>query len=168
MDNIRILKKIVLILFAATLLWFLGDNILVILALLFEKDVLHLGHFNSVGTPISLKILVIIKFIAFCIFIYGASFLIKILLLKNLTDYFNNKTFLYLFKAGKLIIVANFIAFVLSFSIFFISSPQFYVYFNGDSRYLSLLMIIFGFFLMIFSKVLMEAKELKQENDLTI
>ncbi|QOD60086.1 DUF2975 domain-containing protein [Polaribacter haliotis] len=168
MKNIKIFKKIILILFILTLLFFLGDNILVILALLFEKDVLHLGHFNSEGTPIYLKILVIIKFSAFCIFIYGASFLIKILLLKNLTDYFNNNTFLFLFKAGKFIVIANIMAFLLSFSIFFISSPQYYIYFNGDSRYLSLLMIIFGFFLMIFSKVLMEAKELKQENDLTI
>lgn len=167
MKKIKTLKKVILFLFGCTLLWFLGDNILIILALLFEKDVLHLGHFRDSNPPFSLKMLVLAKFVAFCIFIYGAYFLIKILLLKNITDYFNNKTSSLLNKAGKLIALSNTITFLLSFAIFFVDF-QYIIYFNADSRYLSLLMIIFGSFLVVFSKVLVEGKKLKQENDLTI
>ncbi|WP_439129332.1 DUF2975 domain-containing protein [Polaribacter sp.] len=167
MKKIKVLKRIVLFLFGCTLLWFLGDNILVILALLFEKDVLHLGHFRNTNTPFLLKLLVILKSIAFSIFLYGAYFLIKILLLKKITDYFNNNTSILLQKAGKLIAISNIISFLLSFTIFFVDY-KYMIYFNADSRYLSLLMIIFGFFLVIFSKVLIEGRNLKQENDLTI
>lgn len=167
MKKINILKKIVLFLFALTLLWFLGDNIIMISTLLFENDVLHLGYFSIEKTPLSLKVLVIIKLFAFCLFIYGSYFLIKILLMKNLINYFNNNTSNFLNRAGKLFIISNIIAFLLSFTIFFIDI-KYYVYFNADSRYLSLLMIVFGFFLIIFSKVLIEGKNIKQENDLTI
>ncbi|SHM94837.1 DUF2975 domain-containing protein [Polaribacter sp. KT 15] len=167
MKNIQLFKGIVLFLFMMVLLWFLLDNVLTISALILEKDVLFLGYFNNEDTPLYLKILVIIKFFAFSLFIYGASYLIRILLIKNLTDYFNNNTFSFLFKAGKLIAISNFISFLLSFSIFFVDY-KYIIYFNADSRYLSLLMIIFGFFLIVFSKVLVEGKKLKQENDLTI
>ena len=167
MRKINTLKKIVLTIFIIILIWFLADNVLIVLAIIFENDVLHLGHFNNNETPIFLKAITFTKTIAFAVFIYGSSFLIKILLLKNVTDFLNNKTSIYLKKAGVLIIFSNIVSFILSFAIFFID-VKYFVYFNSDSRYLSLYMIIFGFFLVIFSKVIEKAKDLKQENDLTI
>jgi hypothetical protein len=167
MRKINTLKKIVLTIFIIILIWFLADNVLIFLAIIFENDVLHLGHFNNNETPIFLKAITFTKTIAFAVFIYGSSFLIKILLLKNVTDFLNNKTSIYLKKAGVLIIFSNIVSFILSFAIFFID-VKYFVYFNSDSRYLSLYMIIFGFFLVIFSKVIEKAKDLKQENDLTI
>ncbi len=156
-----------LALFALILFWFLADNILIVSALLFENDVLYQGHFNNEGTPLFLKLLVGLKILAFGLFLYGAYFLIKILLLKQINDYFSSLTSDYLFNAGKLFIASNLIAFLLSFSIFFID-VKYFLYFNGDSRYLSLLMVVFGFFLIIFSKVIQKGNTLKQENDLTI
>lgn len=167
MKKIKILKRMVLILFSFTLLWFLGDNILTISALFFNNDVLHLGHFSYEKTSLPIKIVVIIKLFAFYLFLYGAYFLIKILLIKNITDYYNNNAFNFLNKAGKLIIISNIVAFLLSISIFFIDI-KYYVYFNANSIYLSLLMIVFGLFLIIFSKVLVVGKKIKQENDLAI
>ena len=161
------LKQLALVIFTITILTFFFDNLLTILAIVFEKDVLHFGHFESHQPSIFLKSIVIIKFISFSFFIYGASFLIRILLLKDIADYFSYNTSIYLLKSGKFIVLSNIISFFLSFSVFFIDL-QYFVYFNTESKYLSLLMIVFGIFLMIFSKVLVSAKKLKQENDLTI
>lgn len=167
MKTIKTLKNIALFLFILILIIFFFDNILMILALVFEKDVLHFGHFDHDLPSLFVKTVVITKFIIFGFFIYGASFLIRILWLKNTENYFNNNTSLFLFKAGKLIALSNLISFFLSFTVFFVDI-KYVVYFGGDSKYLSLLMIVFGLFLMIFSKVLDRAKQLKQENDLTI
>ncbi len=167
MKKINLLKKIVISIFIVTLLWFLADTTLVVLALIFEKDVLQLGHFNYQNTPIALKLVALLKTIAFALFIYASYFLIKIVSLKNTTDYLNNTTSSLLSNAGKLIIVSHSISFLLSFSYFFMDI-KYMVYFNADSRSLSLLMIVFGLFLMIFSNVMYTAKVIKQENDLTI
>ncbi|WBX71532.1 DUF2975 domain-containing protein [Tenacibaculum retecalamus] len=167
MRKLKLFKQITFILFVSILILFLFDNILVALALVFEKDVLHFGHFDNDSPSLFVKTVIVTKSITFSFFMYGASFLIRILLLKNIKDYFNNNTSLFLFKAGKFIALANFVSFFLSFAVFFID-VKYVVYFGGDSKYLSLLMIVFGLFLMIFSKVLIEGNQIKQENDLTI
>lgn len=167
MSTIKILKNIAVSLFVLILLWFLLDNFLITLALLLEKDVLHLGHFDGDSPSVLLKIVILLKTIAFGLFAYGSSFLIRIIILKNMVDYFSNKVSLFLFKAGKFIIISNVITFFLSFTIFFINA-KYLIYFNGDSKYLSLLMVVFGLFLIIFSKVLNQGSKIKQENDLTI
>ena len=87
MKEIKILRKIIIIIFCLTLLWFLGDNIIVILAIVFEKDVLHLGHFSYGNTPLWLKLVMILKSLAFCLFFYSSFLLIKILNLKNIIDF---------------------------------------------------------------------------------
>ena len=167
MGKIKIFKSIAVSLFIIILLLFVLDHFLVILALLFEKDVLHLGHFDDDSPSVLLKVVVLIRTIALGLFIYGSSFLIRIILLKNIKNYFNNKTSLFLFKAGKFLIISNIITFFLNFTAFFIDT-KYLVYYSGDSKYLSLLMVVFGLFLMIFSKVLMQGSQIKQENDLTI
>ncbi len=167
MKKINILKKIIISIFLLVLLWFLGDMVLVLFAFLFEKDVLNLGHFNNENIHIAFKFLAIAKAIMLAIFIYASYLLIKILLLKNTTDYLNKKTSYLLKKSGKLIIISNGINFILSFGVFF-ANIKYYVYFNSDSRILSLLMLVFGLFLIIFSNVIEKTKYLKQENDLTI
>ena len=167
MKKIKTLKRIVLILFIITLLWFLADNVMIVLAILFEKNVLPLGHFGNENVPFLLKFLVMLKTLTLALFIYGSYFLIKILQLKNSVDFLNNNTSTLLNKAGKLIIISTAINFALSFSIFFIDL-KYLIYFQSDSRSLSLLMLVFGLFLIIFGKVIETAKELKQENDLTI
>ncbi|MGB1042105.1 MAG: hypothetical protein ACPGU6_01815 [Tenacibaculum sp.] len=160
-------KNMTISLFVIVLLLFVLDNFLVILVLLFEKDVLCLGHFDGDSPSILLKVVVLIRTIALGLFTYGSSFLIRIIRLKNITDYFNNKTSLFLFKGGKYIILSNVITFFLNFTAFFINT-KYLVYYRGDSKYLSLLMVVFGLFLMIFSKVLIKGGQMKQENDLTI
>lgn len=167
MRKIKVLKSIAVSLFVMILLWFLLDNFLVILALLFEKDVLHLGHFDGDSPSIFLKVVILIKVIASGLFMYGSSFLIRVMLLKNVMDYFNNKASLFLFKAGKFLIISNIMTFFLNFTAFFINT-KYLIYYSGDSKYLSLLMIVFGLFLMLFSKVLKQGNQIKQENDLTI
>jgi hypothetical protein len=167
MENIKILKRIIISIFIIVLLWFFADTILTILALLLEKDILHFGHFNDGSIPMSLKLLTILKSITFAVFIYASYFLIKILLLKNTIDYLSNEASKLLKKSGILIILSNGISFILSFAIFFIDI-KYFVYFNTGSRSLYLLMLVFGLFLIIFSKVIKIAKELKQENELTI
>ncbi|WP_271406316.1 DUF2975 domain-containing protein [Tenacibaculum soleae] len=167
MRKIKALKSIAVSLFVIILLWFILDNFLVILALLFEKDVLHLGHFDGDSPSAFLKAVILIKTIASGLFIYGSSFLIRVMLLKNVMDYFNNKVSLFLFKAGKFLIISNVITFFLNFTAFFINT-KYLIYYGGDSKYLSLLMVVFGLFLMIFSKVLKQGNQIKQENDLTI
>ena len=167
MRKIKVFKNVAVSLFVMILLWFLLDNFLVMLALLFEEDVLHLGHFDGDSPSAFLKVVILIKIIASGLFIYASSFLIRVMLLKNLIDYFNNKVSLFLFKAGKFLIISNVMTFFLNFTAFFINT-KYLIYYNGDSKYLSLLMVVFGLFLMIFSKVLMQGNQIKQENDLTI
>lgn len=167
MREIKVLRKIIIVLFTLTLLWFLGDNIITVLAIVFEKDVLQLGHFNFRNTPLWLKFVMILKTLAFCLFFYASFLLIKILNLKNIIDFKNKKTSLYLNKAGVFIIISNSISFLLSFTIIF-TNIKYAVYFNYDSKSLNLLMLVFGCFLIIFSKIMNKGLLLKQENDLTI
>ena len=95
-------------------------------------------------------------------------FLITGILFPMLTkSFFENKAIHYLNISGKLIFFSGALSLCTSISIFFIKL-RYLLYFNYDSKSLSILSIIIGLIFILFSKVLNRAKELKQENDLTI
>lgn len=165
MKKIKHLKLVLYILCSISLIGFLANTTLTVLALIFEAPVLQLGYsMNSV--PISLKIIALIKLISTILFCLGIYQLISMLKIKKLKEYLSTYSFNSLKKSGKYLVVAGILQTCLSFS-FFIVEIKYKVY-VGFNINVSLLITIIGFFFVFFSNILVKATEIKQENDLTI
>lgn len=167
MKTIQILKLSIYILFTLLIVGVLGNLIISSLALLFDINILPINNLFGEKTPFSVKLLTVLKLLAVIIFCIGVFFLIKILRMRFFESFFENKAIHYLNISGKLIFFSGALSLCTSISIFFIKL-RYLLYFNYDSKSLSILSIIIGLIFILFSKVLNRAKELKQENDLTI
>lgn len=167
MNAIVKLRKLIVVLFCVSLLFFIVENIIAISFILFNKDILNFNLITNFKPSTASQVLIIIKLCAFGIIVYGLFFLIRILFLNDLSDYYNNNIAVFLKKSGLLIIFGNLIVFLISFSPFFVN-PRNIIFLTQGSKYLSLLMIVFGLILIVFSKILEKGTAFKQENDLTI
>ena len=167
MKTIKSLKLSIYILFSLLIIGLLGNLIISALALLFDINILPISNLFGEETPFSVKLLTVLKLFAAIIFCTGVFFLIKILRMPFFESFFENKAIHYLNISGKLILFSGVLSLCTSLSVLFIKL-RYLIYFNYDSKSLSILSIIIGLIFILFSKVLHRAKELKQENDLTI
>lgn len=163
----KLLKIAIYILFSILVLWMLGNLVITSIALLFEKDVLHLGHFYNENVPVFLKIIAIVKVFNMLLIAYGLYLLIKILNNFFQLQYFKEQNRSYLMNSGRSIATAGLIGFLLSFAVFFVDY-KYVIYVSYDSRAIYVLLAIIGLIFIGFSEVIKEAEFLKQENDLTI
>tara|TARA_R110002051_G_C8611487_1_gene481958 strand:- start:51 stop:557 length:507 start_codon:yes stop_codon:yes gene_type:complete len=133
-----------------------------------EHDLSYLGISNSdMYKSYWIWIVFIIKFTSILVFIIGASYLIKTLKIKKINEIFTNEKIKLFHKAGKFF---HYSAFIGSFKIWVdvINGTFAGLKLNNDFLFMIYFLLIIGFFLIIFSKVLQVAAKLKQENDLTI
>ena len=132
-----------------------------------ENDLTYLGLITNDSLPVFLWMKFIIKFASHIIFFIGIFLLTKTLNFDDIKDVFSSKKILLFKKTG-----AYFLASASLGSLVFLIDI-----FNGkfaslqnstDFIFIMYFAFIMGFFFYVFSKVLQAAKELKQENDLTI
>ncbi|WP_299063402.1 DUF2975 domain-containing protein [uncultured Polaribacter sp.] len=133
-----------------------------------EDDLSYLSISNiEMYSSYWIWIIFLIKFIAILIFIIGVSYLIKTLKIKQINEIFNDEKIKLFHKSGKFF---HYSAFVGTFKIWIdvINGTFSGLKLNNDFLFMLYFLMIIGFFLIIFSKILEKAKEIQQENDLTI
>lgn len=165
MKSIKNLKNYIYILFSFLLIGVLGNTILTTASLVFEKNMVSLGY-SIQNVPLSIKIIALFKVLSVFLFCFGAFQLVRMLKIKNVKEYLSNNSFTSLNKAGKLLILSGVIHICVNFSFFFIDF-KYKIYIGYDINTYLLLTII-GLFFVFFSKILIKATEIKQENELTI
>ena len=167
MQNLKSLKKLIQLFFYI----FLSSIALYLIKGLFafmENDITYLGECSSNNsfTTIIFSIFCI-KITSKVLFFIGGFYLIKILDFKNIVEVFSDKKIALFKRSGKLFLISAGIG---TLSIPFESFKNGFANLKSTNDFLYTLyfVAIIGLFLLIFSKVLEKAKELKQENDLTI
>ncbi len=162
------LQVTIYILFGFLLLGLILNSIISVSALLLEKDILHLGHFNNSKVPVYLKIISTLKLITLVLFSIGVFYLIKILKLFTNEFYFSERL-IHLFRlSGIYLILSGCLGFLLNLTPFIVRELRYMVYLSFDSKSLYIILIIIGLFFFVFSKVIQQGNFIKQENDLTI
>jgi hypothetical protein len=168
MKEINALKKAIKLLFT---LFSVGVILLYPIKALFafmEDDLSYLGISNTnLYTSYWFWIIYIIQFISIIVFIIGVSYLIKILKIKQINEIFSDEKIKLFRKSGKYFHYAAFVA-SLKIWVDVINGNFASLKLNNDFLFMIYFLMIIGFFLIIFSKILEVAKKLKQENDLTI
>ena len=166
MKNLNSLKKLIKLLFFI----FFGSLFVYLIKGLFafmENDLSYLGECETNSTLSIIFLLFFIKVISKTVFFIGGFYLIKILDFNNLKEVFSTKKILLFKKSGKLFLLSSLIgSLTIGFEVLVNGIGN--LKSNTDFLYSLYFSAIIGLFLIIFSKVLFEARELKQENDLTI
>jgi hypothetical protein len=132
-----------------------------------ENDLTYLGLITNDSLPVFLWMKFIIKFASHIIFFIGIFHLIKTLNFEDIKDLFSSKKILLFKKTGTYFLksagLGSLVSLIDIFDGKFASLQS-----NTDFIFILYFSFIIGFFFYLFSKVLQAAKELKQENDLTI
>jgi len=162
------LRITIYILFSFLLMGLLGNSIISISALLFENDILNIGHFTEKDVPFFLKIIAISKLITLVLFCIGIYYLIKILQILTNGFYFSNSLESLFRASGKYFILSGILGFLLNLTPFIIKEYKYIIYLNFDSKSLYITLTIIGLFFYAFSKIIDEGNSIQQENDLTI
>ena len=135
-----------------------------------ENDLSYLGY-NQNETITKIEILIIsIKGISLLIFYTGCYYLIKVLKFKEFVEVLSTEKIKLLKKAGEIFLFSAWIgSFTVTIGLFKNGIKSIGdIKSNDDFLFFIYFFTIIGLFLIIFSKVIEKAKELKQENDLTI
>ena len=168
MEEFKALKKSIRLLYT---IFFIGIILIFPIKALFafmEDDLSYVGILNNNNySSYWIWTIFLIKFMSILIFIIGVSYLIKTLKIEEINDIFNDDKIKLFRKSGKFF---HYSAFVGSLKIWIdvINGTFSSLKLNNDFLFMLYFLIIIGFFLIIFSKVLEVAKRLQQENDLTI
>lgn len=168
MEEFKALKKSIILLYT---IFFIGIILIFPIKALFafmEDDLSYVGILNNNNySSYWIWTIFLIKFMSILIFIIGVSYLIKTLKIEEINDIFNDDKIKLFRKSGKFF---HYSAFVGSLKIWIdvINGTFSSLKLNNDFLFMLYFLIIIGFFLIIFSKVLEVAKRLQQENDLTI
>lgn len=168
MEEIKGLKKSIRLLYTIFLVGIILIFPIKALFAFMEDDLSYLGISNSnMYASYWIWTIFLIKFMSILIFIIGVSYLIKTLKIKEINDIFNDDKIKLFRKSGKFF---HYSAFVGSLKIWIdiINGTFSSLKLNNDFLFMLYFLMIIGFFLIIFSKVLEVAKRLQQENDLTI
>ncbi|WP_338732457.1 DUF2975 domain-containing protein [Mangrovimonas cancribranchiae] len=165
----KALNILIFTLFTILLIALLGNVVLSILGLVFEKDVLHLGHFSSEGVPIYIKLLALVKGCVFLLFCLGVFYLMKILNRLSKSNYFSEKHAQLFKTTGVYFIISGILGFCSSlYPLLFSFDFSHWQYLNFDSKNLYIVLIIVGLFFIVFGRVTAHGYVIKKENDLTI
>ncbi len=162
------LKIIIYILFGALLIGLLVNSIISISGLLFENDILNVGHFTEKDVPFYLKIIAILKLVTLLLFCVGIYYLIKILKMFTQGLYFSNSLEELFRQSGRYLILSGSLGFLLNLTPFIIQDFKYIMYLNFDSKSLYIALTIIGLFFYAFSRIINQGNFLKQENELTI
>ena len=133
-----------------------------------EDDLSYLGIANhTLYSSFWNWIIFLIKYLSHIIFIIGVFYLIKTLNLNQINEIFNTEKINLFRKTGKFF---HYSAFVGSLTIWVdvINGTFASLKLSNDFLFSLYFLMIIGFFLIIFSRVLEVAKNIQQENDLTI
>jgi hypothetical protein len=168
MKEIKELKKSITFLYS---IFFISIILIYPIKALFafmEDDLSYLGNSDSYMYPLYWNwIIFLVKFISIIIFMIGVSYLIKTLKIKQISEIFSSEKIKLFRKSGKFF---QYSAFAGSLKIWVdvINGTFASLKLNNDFLFMLYFLMIIGFFLTVFSKVLEVASKLKQENDLTI
>lgn len=162
----------ILVLFGLLVIAILGNIIISALGLFFNYDIIYTNMLPNNEISLNVKLIFAFKAIALIVFIYGVYVLITKLKYLVRRDFFNEILVRGFYKSGQLFLLAGLVgiltsvASILNLSLIRDYSSQFYL--NIDSKSLYIMLMILGFILILFSKVLNKGNALQQENDLTI
>lgn len=160
------------ILFIILVIAILGGLILAAKGLFFNDYYFYKGQPASEIIILRTKIIFIIKAIALILCVAGVYLLARRVYFIVNQDFFNQRLIKSLLKSGILFLISGLVglfSFVISLVNFIICKDQFgYLNLSIDSKSLYIMLMILGFFLILFSKALKRGSFLKQENDLTI
>ncbi|MFC4268308.1 DUF2975 domain-containing protein [Polaribacter marinivivus] len=163
-NQYRLLIKLFYFIFSLSILLFPIRGLFAFM----ENDITYLGEYSEQNTFSKLILFVfIIKIVSKIIFFLGGFYLIKILKFEDIQEIFSDKNIFLFKKAGKLFITSSVVGTVVIWLDYFRNGIG-NLKGNNDFLYSLYFSAIVGLFLLIFSKILEKAKELKQENDLTI
>jgi hypothetical protein len=162
------LQITIYILFGFLLIGLIGNSIISISALLFENDILNIGHFTEKDVPIYLKGIAILKLVTLILFCVGIYYLIKILQILTKGFYFSDSLEKSFRLSGRYFILSGGLGFLLNLAPFFVHEIQYAMYLNFDSKSLYITLTIIGLFFYAFSKIIKQGRTLQQENELTI
>ncbi|GGI56487.1 DUF2975 domain-containing protein [Winogradskyella haliclonae] len=163
----------ILILFLFLVIAIIGNITISAIGLFFNHDVFNTGVYaNGYEASLNIKLIFMAKAFALLMFIYSVYILIRNLKFLVRRDFFNNKLVQCFSKSGKLFFFSGIVGFLASIcgilNIAIIKDFGSQAYLNIDSKSLYIMLMILGFFLLLFSKVLDKGNEIQQENDLTI
>lgn len=168
MKEINQYKKVINLFYKVALVGFLTLYPIKGLFAIMEEDISYLGISNVTQYTVFWSWAIFtIKYLSIIAFFLGIYYLLKTLNIKSIQEIFDDKNRALFLKSGKTFQIAALIG----------SLTIWVDVFNGSFGSLKLgndflliiyLQFILSFFLIIFSKVLHAAKEIKQENDLTI
>ena len=162
------LQILIYVLFGFLLIALLGNSIISISALIFENDILHIGHFTEKEVPFYLKTIAVLKLVTLVLFCISIYYLIKILQILTRRFYFSDNLEKLFRRSGKYFILSGSLGFLLNLIPFFIREIKYAVYLNFDSKSLYIALIIIGLFFYAFSKIISEGSSLQEDNELTI
>lgn len=168
MRKLNILKALINYFFAFTALATFASLILVPIVLFSSEETLN---FKVNGTLVELsslfgKIILALSTIGALIFLYSIYLLRKIINLFVKRDLFNIQISKSFSSIGKCIIFSSLL---INVPIFFYNSREsFAIEFGNGGNYSLLYLISLGLFFMVLSEVFVKAKNIKDENELTI
>ena len=167
MEEINAQKKLIKLFFYI----FFGSIFLFAIKGLFafmEDDIRYLGDCSEKTSFSKLVFAVFwIKIISKIVFFIGGFYLIKILDFNDLKEIFKSEKIMLFKKSGKLFLASSYIG-VLAIIIINIKDGFANLKTNTEFLYSLYFTAIIGLFLLIFSKILVKAKEIQKENELTI
>lgn len=132
-----------------------------------DDDLSYLGLIMLDSNPTILWIQFVTKFISYIMFFVGLRFLIKTLNFEDTASLFNTEKVTLFRKTGFYFLLSAAVGSLQLVASLF--DGKFANLKDGtDAIFIQYFSLIIGFFFFIFSKILETAKELKQENDLTI
>lgn len=133
-----------------------------------EEDISFLGMVVDQNyDPVLIWIKFWVKFLSSILFFIGGYYLIQTLNFKNLSEIFTVEKITLFNKSGKIFQYSAFIGSI-TFIVDILNGTFTNLKSNNDFIFSLYFLIIIGSFLIVFSKILQAAKDIKEENDLTI